>query len=185
MGSPSRKPYARGRKSDGHIREHWNHHKAMYRHKKFWKRIPKAGGKYAVFAPLEKATFDPDAVVFITMPLQGMRILSLDGYETGIADVAPYGGPFCSGVQASAISSGKISLGLLCAGSRQAGGFKPEELGLGVPYDRIPRIVRSIEGCHLGTAVPDNEAGTRLLGREDHLHRLADLDRYLKPKTEK
>ena len=58
--------------------------------------------------------------------------------------------------------------------------YKPEECAVGVPYERMARIVRSIEGSQLGTAMPDNEAGSRLLGRPDKIERLVDLDAHLK-----
>jgi len=154
---------------------------AAYRHlEDAWQLIPKMGGKCLAFAPLEKATFEPHAVLFIVSPLQAMRILFLDAYQTGFHDIAKYCEPFCAGVIAGAISTGKIALGLLCPGSRQAAKFKPEEMAVGVPYERIGRIVNSIEGSHLGTAVPDGEAGSRVLGIPHKLSRLADLDRHLK-----
>ena len=147
-----------------------------------WKNVPRAGGEYFAFAPLEKATFEPDAVIFIVKPLQAMRIMFLDAFETGFHELAPYCEPFCSGVMAGTIAHGKIGLDMLCPGSRQQARFKPEELGLGVPYDRMARIVRSIEGSQLGVAMPDNEAGSRLLGRRDKIERLVDLDAHLKNK---
>lgn len=145
-----------------------------------WKLVPKVGGKYAVFAPLEKANFTPDAVLFIGFPLHAMRIMFLDAYETGMHDLAPYGEPFCSGVIAQTISSGKTTLGMFCGGSRESAKIRPEECVVGVPYDRMARIVRSIEKSHVGTAVPDNEAGTRFLGRPDKLHRFEGYDAHLK-----
>ncbi|MFC1867835.1 DUF169 domain-containing protein [Thermodesulfobacteriota bacterium] len=145
-----------------------------------WKMVPKVGGDYAVFAPLEEANFDPDAVLFIGLPFHVMRIMFLDAYETGLHDVAPYGEPFCSGVLAQTISSGKMTLGMFCGGSRESAGFKPEECVLGVPYVRMRRIYRSIDKTHVGTACPDNEAGTRFLGRPDKLHRFEGYDAHLK-----
>jgi len=154
---------------------------AAYRHLvDVWQFIPKFGGPYLAFAPLEKATFEPQNVLFIVLPLQAMRIMFLDAFETGYHDIARYGEPFCAGVIAAPISTGKIGLGMLCPGSRQTAKFKPEEVAVGVPYERIARIVNSIEGSHLGTAVPDSEAGSRILGIPHQLCRLADLDLHLK-----
>lgn len=145
-----------------------------------YKLIPKVGGKYAVFAPLEKATFTPDAVLFIGYPLHIMRLMFFDAFEDGMHDLAPYGEPFCSGVVAQVISSGKMCLGMFCGGSRESAKIRPEECVLGVPYYRIARMVRSIDKSHCGTATPDNEAGTRLLGRPDKLHRFEGYDAHLK-----
>ena len=50
----------------------------------------------------------------------------------------------------------------------------------GISCFRMAHIVRSIEGSQLGTAIPDNEADSRLLGRPDKIERLVDLDAHLK-----
>jgi uncharacterized protein (DUF169 family) len=164
-----------------HAKKLYRSRAASYRHlEDSWKMIPKMGGKYLVFAPLEKATFQPQAVLFVVNPMQAMRIMFLDAYQTGFHDLAPYNEPFCLGVMAGAITTGKMTLGMLCPGSRHAAKFKPEECAVCVPYERMARIVSSIEGSHLGTATPDGEAGSKILGYPHKLSRLADLDRHLK-----
>ena len=111
-------------------------------------------GEYLVFAPLEKAEFSPDVVLFIGIPLQISRILFLDAFETGEIN-AVYGEPLCSAVIAAPITSEKIGVSFLDMACRSFGRYRPEEMAIGVPYARLPRIVNSINLSSAGTAQPN------------------------------
>lgn len=139
-------------------------------------RIPFQMGDYMAFAPLEKSPFYPHVVVFVVKPLQAMRLVFLEGFDTGIYNTSHIE-PMCSGTMATPLSTGKVGISFFCPGSRQTAGFLPEEMGLGIPYETLHRIVRNIEGCHLGTASPDNEAMSKVPGRSEVLRRYELLDK--------
>ena len=117
------------------------------------KRTPKLG-KYLAFSPLEKATFAPNVILFVGTPLQVSRIIFLDAFETGVIDTV-HGEPFCSGTIATPITTGKIGVSFLDMTCRLFGKYKAEEMVVGVPAERLPRIVNSIERSMAGTAKPD------------------------------
>ena len=141
-------------------------------------RIPLRMGKYAAFAPLEKATFEPDVVAFIVVPLQAERLVILEAFDTGIFNTS-HMDPMCCGVIATPHSTGKVGLSLLCPGSRQTSGYSPAVMGVGVPYATLHRIVGAIPHAHMGTASPDNDLLPIIPGREEVLRRFKDLDKNL------
>jgi uncharacterized protein (DUF169 family) len=111
-------------------------------------------GSYLAFSPLEKAGFTPDVVLFVGTPLQIGRILFLDAFETGEIDTV-HGEPLCSGGIAVPITTGKIGISFLDIACRAFGRYKAEEMAVGVPYDRMPRIVASLERSVAGSAKPN------------------------------
>ena len=116
-------------------------------------RAPRAG-KYLAFSPLEKVSFNPDVVLFVGTPLQVSRIIFLDAFETGEIDTV-HGEPLCSAVIATPITTGKIGISFLDMACRRFGRYKPEEMVIGVPYVRLPRLIKAIELSIAGNAKPD------------------------------
>jgi uncharacterized protein (DUF169 family) len=108
-------------------------------------------GKYIILSPLEKADFQPDVVLFIGNPVQISRILFLDAFETGEINTL-HREPLCTGVIAVPITTGQIGISLLDMACRSFGQYRAEEMVIGVPYYRIPRIVNSIEHSIAGNA---------------------------------
>jgi len=140
---------------------------SAHRHYKWTLSLAPSGGKYAAFAPLEKASFTPDVVVFVGTPVQIYRIIFLDEFETGLggSDMV-HGVPMCLTTIGAPISTGKLGLSLCDAGARQEAKFKNEELAVGVPYERLSTIVNSIDRCILGTAEPDVAGIKKAVGKE-------------------
>jgi uncharacterized protein (DUF169 family) len=114
-------------------------------------RAPQKLGEYLAFAPLEEATFTPDVVIFVGTPFQISRIIWLDAFQTGQINTI-HGEPLCSGVIAAPISRHRIGLSFMDMACRAFGRYKPEELVIGVPYERLSRIIDSIEKSVAGTA---------------------------------
>lgn len=108
-------------------------------------------GKYVILSPLMKANFHPDVVVFVGTPLQISRILFLDAFETGEINTL-HREPLCSGVIATPIATRKIGVSFLDMSCRSFGQYKPEEMGIGVPYHRVSKIVENIDHSIAGTA---------------------------------
>lgn len=108
-------------------------------------------GEYIIFSPLMNADFQPDVVVFVGTPVQISRILFLDAFDTGEINTL-HKEPLCSGVIATPIATSKIGVSFLDMSCRSFGQYKPEEMAIGVPYHRIPRIVENIDHSVAGTA---------------------------------
>lgn len=117
------------------------------------KRTPKQG-QYLAFSPLEKADFIADVILFTGTPFQVSRIIFLDAFETGLIDTV-HGEPFCSGTIAAPITTGKIGVSFLDMACRMFGRYKAEEMVVGVPAERLPHIVNSIDRSIAGTAKSD------------------------------
>jgi uncharacterized protein (DUF169 family) len=118
------------------------------------KRVTPDQGGYIAFAPLERASFRPQVIIFVGTPFQMSRIIHLDAFETGEMDTV-HGEPLCSGVIATPITTGKIGISLLDMTCRAFGRYRAEEMAVGVPYSRLMRIVNSIELSSSGNARPD------------------------------
>ena len=110
-------------------------------------------GNYLTFSPLEKANFVPDIVVFVATPVQISRIIFLDAFETGEFDLV-HAEPLCTGTIAAPITTGKIGVSFLDMACRIFGKYKPEEMVVGIPYQRLLRIINSIEHSAAGLAEP-------------------------------
>jgi uncharacterized protein (DUF169 family) len=114
-------------------------------------RAPEKLGEYLVFAPLEEAPFTPEVVIFVGTPLQISRIIWLDVFQTGQINTI-HAEPLCSGVIATPISRKRIGISFMDMACRALGRYKPEELVIGVPYERLARIIDSIGKSVAGTA---------------------------------
>jgi len=128
-------------------------------------RTPKLG-QYLAFSPLEKASFNPDVILFVGTPLQISRIIFLDAFETGEIDTV-HGEPLCSGVIATPITTGKVGVSFLDMACRLFGKYKPEEMVIGIPFNRMHNIVTSIDLSIAGATKPSlllNWVG-KLLGK--------------------
>ncbi len=108
-------------------------------------------GKYIILAPLMKANFQPDVVLFVGTPLQISRILFLEAFETGEINTL-HREPLCSGVIAIPIATRQIGVSFLDISCRSLGQYRPEEMAIGVPYHRVSKIVDNIDHSVAGTA---------------------------------
>jgi uncharacterized protein (DUF169 family) len=115
-------------------------------------RTPKLG-RYLAFSPLEKASFNPDVILFVGTPLQVSRIIFLDAFETGEIDTV-HGEPLCSGAIAMPITTRKIGVSFLDMTCSLFGKYKPEEVVVGISPERLSPIVNSIDRSIAAVAKP-------------------------------
>ena len=108
---------------------------------------------YVVFSPLELAHLTPDVVIIIGTPAQISRIIFLNAFDTGEVE-AIHGEPLCSGAIAAPITTAKIGISFLDVSCRIFGKYKPEEMVVGIPYQRLQCIIDSIECSTAGIAKP-------------------------------
>ncbi len=107
---------------------------------------------HIVLAPLRKAEFQPDAVLFICNAEQACRLVTLDSYETGIAPKVQMSGSTCYQTITYPVVSGELNVSLMDYTSRQIRGFKPEDMVVSIPYNRFLNIIRNADKCAAGRA---------------------------------
>ena len=107
-------------------------------------------GNYLLLAPLD--TFDtvPDVVIIVGVPEQISRILYINAFDTGGFNVE-FAEPLCTGVIAAPITTGKIGMSFMDVACRMLGKFKAEEMVIGIPYERLGKIVKNIDRSSAGT----------------------------------
>jgi len=125
---------------------------AMHRSQELSSNPPLGLAEHVVFAPMDKAEFRPDAVVFIVDPEQACRLVTLDGYDTGIPPKVEMGGATCHQAVGYPVVSGELNVSLMDYTSRRIRGYKPTDLLVTIPYHRLHGVVRSIDRCTAGRA---------------------------------
>jgi uncharacterized protein (DUF169 family) len=108
--------------------------------------------EHVVLSPLEKAEFEPDLVLFICNALQACRLVTLDGYETGIPPKLEMCGSTCHQAVAYPVVTGELNVSLMDYTSRKIKGYKPDDLLVSIPYHRFHGVMRSLDGCTAGRA---------------------------------
>lgn len=112
--------------------------------------------------PLSKTTLEPDVVVIVGLPEQVFWLVpasttfSVGGRVT--VEMAA--------VQASCVDStvvpyvtGNVNISLGCYGCRKTTDIKPEEMLVGIPFKRLPEIVKALDKMGAG-AIPKSREKT-------------------------
>jgi len=96
-----------------------------------------------LYAPLEKATFEPDVVIFICHPKQAMLLTQGYEYTDGGRIEAGFSGKqsVCSDAVAHVILNGKPNLTIGCSGSRAYTKIADDELLYSIPGKDIEKTV--------------------------------------------
>ncbi|MDR0768262.1 MAG: DUF169 domain-containing protein [Methanosarcinales archaeon] len=97
----------------------------------------------AIYGPLEKATFEPDVVIFICTPEQAMFLTQGWEYHDGGRIDAAFSGKqsVCSDAVAHVIKTGKPNVTIGCGGSRTYTKIMPSELLFSIPAQDIEKTV--------------------------------------------
>ena len=101
--------------------------------------------KVISFAPLGKATFEPDVVVLICNAKQGLKVVEASAYESGKKATGLAGAPICSGVVAAPFLTGEVVYSLGDSGARRFMKIQDGEVFVGIPAELVPGIVRNLE----------------------------------------
>jgi uncharacterized protein (DUF169 family) len=107
-------------------------------------RIEVGTVKVVTFAPLEKATFEPDVVVLICNAAQGMRIAEAFGYRSGKRTMGLTGPPICSAVVAAPFLTGEVVYCLGDTGARKFMKLKDEDIFVSIPAELFPEVVGNL-----------------------------------------
>ena len=103
---------------------------------------------YAViYAPLEKASFTPDAVIFFARPAAVLKLAQSTLYRIGGRIYPQFSGiqSVCSDAAAYVVATGTPNFSLGCDGSRKFSGIGPDEMVAGFPGEMIEEIAENIE----------------------------------------
>ena len=97
----------------------------------------------ALYSPLEKATFDPDVVIFICTPKQAMLLTQGYGYKNGGKVESSFAGKqsLCSDAVAQVVLTGKPNLTIGCSGSRSYTKITDDELIYSIPAKDLEKTV--------------------------------------------
>ena len=104
--------------------------------------------KAVIFAPLNKADYDPDVIFIICKAKQGMEILHANAYDSGAHGLGADSGPICSSMAAIPYLTGKVTYGFGDIGSRQYTNINPEDIMVSIPASELSRIVSNLEEMH-------------------------------------
>jgi Uncharacterized protein conserved in archaea len=111
--------------------------------------VPKTGEQFyaSVYAPLEKAEFDPDVVVIIATPRQALRLSQAYLYATGGRFAADYSGiqSLCADAVVAVRERGVPNMTLGCNGSRKYSGIAEDEVAFGIPEKDLEKIVDALK----------------------------------------
>jgi uncharacterized protein (DUF169 family) len=112
-------------------------------------RIPhlRAEETYAtVYAPLEKAPFDPDMILVVTTPRNMLKIAQATLFRLGGRISSEMAGiqSVCSDTTAQPYLTGRACFSLGCDGSRKFSGIADDEMVMGFPVELLPEIAAAI-----------------------------------------
>lgn len=100
-----------------------------------------------LYAPLEKAPFDPTLVLIITKPKSMLKLAQSNLYCLGGRITSNFSGiqSVCSDACAQVYLNGTPNYSLGCDGSRKYSGIEEGEMVMGIPIEMIPEITYAIK----------------------------------------
>jgi uncharacterized protein (DUF169 family) len=98
-----------------------------------------------LFAPLNKAEFEPDVIFIVCNAKQGMEILHANAYDSGAHGIGADSGPICSSMAAIPYLTGKVTYGFGDVGSRKNMDINPEDIMVSIPASELSRIISNLE----------------------------------------
>lgn len=101
--------------------------------------------KAVLFAPINKAKFEPDIIFIVCNAEQAMKILHANAYDSGSHGLGADSGPICSSMASNPYLTGKVTYGFGDIGSRNHMSIKPEEVMISIPASDILRIISNLE----------------------------------------
>lgn len=117
--------------------------------KKTMEAVPRTGKHFvaSIYAPLEKASFEPDVIVIIGNPKQLLKIAQSNIYESGGRNIVSFSGiqSVCADAVASPYNTGEMNASFGCDGSRKFAKIADDELVVGIPAAKLESVVEALE----------------------------------------
>ncbi len=103
-----------------------------------------------VYAPLEKADFEPDALIIIAKPVQGMKLAQAIVYKDQARVKGDFAGiqSLCADAVARPILTKTPNITLACDGSRKYAGIKDEEIIMGFAKENINGLIDAVKNLY-------------------------------------
>ncbi len=98
-----------------------------------------------IFAPLNKAEFDPDVVFIVCNAKQGMEILHANAYDSGAHGLGADAVPVCCSMAATPYMTGKVTYGFGDVGARKNMDINQEDIMVSIPASDLSRIVSNLK----------------------------------------
>ena len=101
----------------------------------------------SLVAPLEKAEFEPDVVVFTLWPEQAMWLFCASTYDDGERQVLHTSGynSTCADLTVQVMQSGKMNISFGCYGARAASDVEDFEVYVSVPYGKLSALTAALK----------------------------------------
>jgi uncharacterized protein (DUF169 family) len=99
-----------------------------------------------VIMPLEDFCTEPDVVIMVTNPYQGMRVAQGYTYNYGINPSFKLSGnsALCSECTAYPFENNTINISLLCSGTRYMAGWGEDEIAIGLSYNKFASVIDGV-----------------------------------------
>ncbi|MBU1905514.1 MAG: DUF169 domain-containing protein [Candidatus Omnitrophica bacterium] len=114
--------------------------------------VPDNSNSYFVLSPMEKADFEPQLVIFVVNAEASCRLLTFVTFLDGNMPKIKIGGPTCRMSIIYPLQSGKANLSFYDYTARKMCNVDKDKLLISIPYNKIPKIIESIEKCSAGKA---------------------------------
>ena len=114
--------------------------------------VPDNSKNFFLLRPLEKCAVKPDVVVFVCNAEQACRLLTLVTFGDGLMPKIKIGGPTCRMALMYPLLSSEVNLSFYDYTARKICNVEKDKLLISIPYQRIHRIVESIDKCTAGRA---------------------------------
>ena len=97
-----------------------------------------------IFAPLNKAEFEPDVIFMVCNAKQGMEILHANAYDSGEHGLGADAAPICSSMAATPYMTGKVTYGFGDVAARKNMDINQEDIMVSIPGSDLSRIVSNL-----------------------------------------
>lgn len=116
------------------------------------KDVPDNSQTSFLLAPMEIADFKPELVIFTVNAENACRLLTFITFLDGKMPKIQIGGPTCRMVIMYPLLTGETNLSFYDYTARKMCAVEKDKLLISIPYNRIPKIIESIDKCSAGTA---------------------------------
>ena len=113
------------------------------------KRLEAGKFSHLLMAPIEVATFEPDAIVVYCDPAQAVRLVTAASTSFGLGMSAIASGAMdCGDIVARTTLSDECHFILPSGGDRVFGGAQDHEVIFTMPRSKVERVLKGLEGDH-------------------------------------
>jgi uncharacterized protein (DUF169 family) len=105
-----------------------------------------------LLSPLEKAEIQPQLVIFIVNADAACRLLTFVTFLDGVMPKIQIGGPTCRMSIIYPLLSKEVNLSFYDYTARKMCNVDKDKLLISLPYEKIPKIIESIDKCSAGRA---------------------------------